>query len=926
MAKKAKTTSRKAAPVRAKKGAKATSKAAAKKASAASQIYVCPNTQQNIYIGRATLQDLKSASTYANSNKKRLWMISSPQTRNELYLDAAEAIANYEQTLLPSFGGRSWEVTCRLTEPQWSGQVLFRAFKGKMELAALPHLIEKIPDPPVWAGKKSRPDEYVVEVGVRVDNATMGSAAIQGLQQREISSLSQAAWDMKEKYPVPTVAVKWVTPERKIFNSRKAAWEHAAEMAEREVQINKIMRGVGSSGKLLSPFFPSAATALKVGKLRFERDGLWVVGQEFNWQENRPEELEEEQILEEERRQSIVPKSGLALFLQKKRVEYRNEHEDCSTFRDAEVELRKIWKALPKEEQMKWNNQVRKERGEPEKKVKPATEKKAKPKKKAVKEVAPEPVLSMTPKEFFVKSSRHEYREERKAQGWPISLSEADIWLRDKWKNHMSPEMREEWKQKIIAHDKAVEEEEKLNQPADEEAPKQSNVKDIENVESIQFADEKKEASEAEPSTEPSTEAVTATNPSGHVVPTKENESSTTPLGKVESKKSSEMDHGEVPVEPEPVPMALVEEEKKEEDHWTPAPAPSTDEPPKADEALSLETEKKVVALTPKRVFKKVEVPKASRVRWCMNQEQMDLCFSACMEHFDTVMRTVKARDLHRELEDGFDVLRERGHGRFDMELPAFDTKDFDFLTDPAKSPWMPIVKTILGDDAVLIHKGSFLSLPGAASQEYHQDGVHLTTQTQRPCHAINVFIPLIDMSMRNGPTEFCLGTHVLGLEGYDRDFLETPLPMAGQPVIFDYRLGHRGLGNTSQICRPIVYCTYARGASDHGMKEFRDSVNFSRKRYHRIGEMSSKPVSREERRENRKRSMEAREEALLQKALEDSTELAASPSSGGDKKPKVEGDAQADTTGKEDCNAVAETKPETEATEKPKTDETEAS
>ena len=177
----------------------------------------------------------------------------------------------------------------------------------------------------------------------------------------------------------------------------------------------------------------------------------------------------------------------------------------------------------------------------------------------------------------------------------------------------------------------------------------------------------------------------------------------------------------------------------------------------------------------------------------------------------------------------------------------------------------MPIVRAVLGQDVVLIHKGSFMSLPGAGAQIYHQDGVHLTTQTQRPCHAINVFVPLVDLHSRNGPTEFVLGSHVLGHDGYDRDFLDTPKPKAGTPVIFDYRLGHRGLANSSQNCRPIVYCTYARAADG---KEFRDSVNFSRKRYHKIGEMSAKPLSREERRNNRKRSIQlALEKEDIEKA-----------------------------------------------------------
>lgn len=216
-------------------------------------------------------------------------------------------------------------------------------------------------------------------------------------------------------------------------------------------------------------------------------------------------------------------------------------------------------------------------------------------------------------------------------------------------------------------------------------------------------------------------------------------------------------------------------------------------------------------------------------------------------------MNTVKARGLQAELQDGFDLLRERGRGRFDMELPAFDTPEFSFLTDLQRAAWMPLVREILGDDVLLIHKGVFISMPGAEGQIYHQDGPHLSTQTQRPCHAVNVFIPLVDLCMRNGPTEFCLGTHVLGHENFVKDRVYTPCVPAGKPVIFDYRLGHRGLSNTSSEARPIVYCTYAAAANG---KEFRDSVNFSRRRYHKLGELVEKPLSRAERAAKRRKSL----------------------------------------------------------------------
>jgi len=234
-----------------------------------------------------------------------------------------------------------------------------------------------------------------------------------------------------------------------------------------------------------------------------------------------------------------------------------------------------------------------------------------------------------------------------------------------------------------------------------------------------------------------------------------------------------------------------------------------------------------------------------------LNRDQIDLCYEACVDHYERVMHTVRARSLHHELADGFDVFRERGRGRYDMELDLFDTPAFSFLTDPRRAAWMPIVRKILGDDASLVHKGCFLSLPGSETQVYHQDGVHLNKKVHKPCYAINVFIPLVDCDVSNGPTEFCLGTHYLGYENFVKENAYTPCVTAGTPVIFDYRLGHRGLRNFSQDIRPVVYLTYSSVGSG---KEFRDSVNFSRKRYRKLGDFAEMPLSREERARKRRR------------------------------------------------------------------------
>lgn len=52
-----------------------------------------------------------------------------------------------------------------------------------------------------------------------------------------------------------------------------------------------------------------------------------------------------------------------------------------------------------------------------------------------------------------------------------------------------------------------------------------------------------------------------------------------------------------------------------------------------------------------------------------------------------------------------------------------------------------------------------------------------------------------------------------------------TPRPAAGHCIIFDYRLKHRGLANTSEQTRYLLYLTYA-------VPGFRDTYNNSESRY----------------------------------------------------------------------------------------------
>ena len=49
--------------------------------------------------------------------------------------------------------------------------------------------------------------------------------------------------------------------------------------------IDKIIYGTGANGFILKPKKFTRQETLDAGQYRFEKDGLWVVGQEDSWQE-----------------------------------------------------------------------------------------------------------------------------------------------------------------------------------------------------------------------------------------------------------------------------------------------------------------------------------------------------------------------------------------------------------------------------------------------------------------------------------------------------------------------------------------------------------------------------------------------------------------------------------------------------------------
>ena len=106
---------------------------------------------------------------------------------------------------------------------------------------------------------------------------------------------------------------------------------------------------------------------------------------------------------------------------------------------------------------------------------------------------------------------------------------------------------------------------------------------------------------------------------------------------------------------------------------------------------------------------------------------------------------------------------------------------------------------------------GCVTSLDGAPDQHFHPDG------TARGL--VNVFVPLIDVGALNGATELRPGSQVWEdtpwgpAQRWDERTTQSVAPAlhAGELLLFDYRVLHRGRANVSGAARPVAYVLFAR-------------------------------------------------------------------------------------------------------------------
>lgn len=180
----------------------------------------------------------------------------------------------------------------------------------------------------------------------------------------------------------------------------------------------------------------------------------------------------------------------------------------------------------------------------------------------------------------------------------------------------------------------------------------------------------------------------------------------------------------------------------------------------------------------------------------------------------------------------------EVGNQRFELTLEM--TAPFDNRTLYANELVDSIVAPLLGRTRKLNSFTAVVSYPGAELQHIHRDHDHLFDEAiagSLPPHAVNVAVPLIDVSLDCGPTAVWPGSHRWPPQAKcDVADAVTPELARGDCLLIDYRTMHAGMPNASGRIRPVLYLVYARPwFFDEKNHQERNPVDFPRESYEKL-------------------------------------------------------------------------------------------
>lgn len=159
-----------------------------------------------------------------------------------------------------------------------------------------------------------------------------------------------------------------------------------------------------------------------------------------------------------------------------------------------------------------------------------------------------------------------------------------------------------------------------------------------------------------------------------------------------------------------------------------------------------------------------------------------------------------------------------RGANRYQMNLPF--TPPFAVPEVYANPTVLAILNNLLGDDTICTYFASDTPFPGSDFQAVHLDcrlpfpeaafGV--------PVYSVVVNTPLVDFTEENGPLEIWPGgTHMIAQPKNLEKMAATmpsvkPLIKAGDILMRDPRVWHRGTPSNGKRSRPNIALVYSRG------------------------------------------------------------------------------------------------------------------
>jgi len=221
-----------------------------------------------------------------------------------------------------------------------------------------------------------------------------------------------------------------------------------------------------------------------------------------------------------------------------------------------------------------------------------------------------------------------------------------------------------------------------------------------------------------------------------------------------------------------------------------------------------------------------------------IEEEVLNNCRIQASKAFDALVNDqLTPRGLFIDGENEFDFaeVRQRPGNRVDHKYTILDNP-----ASPIASLSRKLVDTfpkLLANNSSDKYKLSYAGVvhafprktesdPFPPPQLWHRDGPSLFDEPHHDAHCFNVFIPLVDINTENGTTELVPGTHndktfnnilpqLLNLSQKDPS-LQHELAVradvsAGNAIVFDVRVAHRGLSNTSLADRPMLYFTIAK-------------------------------------------------------------------------------------------------------------------